>query len=47
LGAANVRLDPGDFARIDALVPPRSVAVRYYDRAISTDFRPHSHRSVV
>jgi len=47
LGAANVRLDPADFSRIDALVPPRSVALRYYDRAIATDFRPHSHRSVV
>ncbi len=47
LAAVNVRLDPADFARIDALVPPRSVALRYYDRAIATDFRPHSHRSVV
>ena len=47
LGAVNVRLDPADFARIDALVPPTSVALRYYDRAVGTDFRQHSHRSVV
>jgi aryl-alcohol dehydrogenase-like predicted oxidoreductase len=47
LGAANVRLDAEDFARIDALVPPRGVAVRYYDRAMGVEFRPHGHRSVV
>jgi hypothetical protein len=43
----NVRLDPADFERIDALVPPRSVAVRYYDRAAGVDFRPHGYRSVL
>ncbi len=47
LGAVNVRLDTADFERIDALAPPRSVAVDYYDRAIAVDFRPHSQRSVV
>ncbi len=47
LGAVNVRLEPADFERIDALVPPRSVAVHYYDRANAADFRPHHHRSVV
>jgi aryl-alcohol dehydrogenase-like predicted oxidoreductase len=47
LAAANVALEPEDFARIDALVPPRSVAVRYYDRAVATDFRPHDHRVLV
>jgi aryl-alcohol dehydrogenase-like predicted oxidoreductase len=47
LGAVKVRLEPTDFERIDALVPPRSAAVRYYDEAAGTDFRPHRHRSVV
>jgi len=47
LGSVKVRLDPEDFARIDALVPPRGVAVRYYDEAAGTDFRAHPHRSVV
>ena len=47
LGAVKVRLDTADFERIDALAPPRSVAVHYYDRAIAVDFRPHSQRSVV
>jgi aryl-alcohol dehydrogenase-like predicted oxidoreductase len=47
LGAANVQLNSDDYARIDALVPPRAVAVRYYDKANATDFRPHTHRSVI
>ena len=47
LGAVDVRLDAADFERIDALAPPRSVSVRYYDEAVAADFRPHSHRSVV
>ena len=47
LGAVDVELTAADFERIDALVPPRSVAVRYYDKANATDFRPHQHRSVV
>jgi len=47
LGAVEVSLDQDDFDRIDALVPPHSVAVRYYDRANAVDFRPHTHRSVV
>ncbi len=47
LGAVKVRLDAADFERIDALVPPKSVAVRYYDAAAGLDFRPHRHRSVV
>ena len=33
--------------RIDALVPPRGVAVRYYDAAAAADFGPHRHKSVV
>jgi aryl-alcohol dehydrogenase-like predicted oxidoreductase len=40
LGAVKVRLDAADLERIDALVPPRSAAVRYYDRASGADFRP-------
>jgi aryl-alcohol dehydrogenase-like predicted oxidoreductase len=47
LGAVKVRLEAADFERIDALVPARSVAVRYYDEAAAADFRPHAHRSVV
>ena len=47
LAAMDVQLESADFERIDALVPPRSVAVRYYDRGIAVDFRPHGHRSVV
>jgi aryl-alcohol dehydrogenase-like predicted oxidoreductase len=47
LGAVEVKLDASDLERIDALVPPRSAAVSYYDRAGYADFRTHSHRSVV
>jgi aryl-alcohol dehydrogenase-like predicted oxidoreductase len=47
LGAVTVELTPTDFERIDALVPPRAVAVRYYDKANATDFRPRTQRSVV
>lgn len=47
LGAADVRLEAEDFVRLDAIVPPRSAAVRYYDAAAGVDFRPSRHRSVV
>ena len=47
LGAVDVSLDAADFERIDALVPPKGVAVRYYDAAAGIDFRPHTQRSVV
>jgi aryl-alcohol dehydrogenase-like predicted oxidoreductase len=47
LGAVKVRLEPADFERIDALVPPRGAAVRYYDEAGGADFRPHGHKSGV
>ena len=47
LGATKVRLEPGDFARIDALVPPCSAAVSYYDRAMGLDLRSHSHRNLI
>jgi aryl-alcohol dehydrogenase-like predicted oxidoreductase len=44
LGAVDVQLTPDDMARIDALVPPCGVAVRYYDRANGLDLRPHLQR---
>lgn len=47
LGAVNVELDSSDFERIDALVPPRSTTVRYYDLANAADFRPQKFRSIV
>ena len=47
LGAVKVRLEAEDFERIDAQVPPRSAAVRYYDEAMGADFRAHRQRSVV
>lgn len=47
LGATEFRLEAADSARIDALVPPRSAAVRYYDAAAGVDFRPSRHRSLL
>lgn len=47
LGSVEVRLDASDFERIDALVPPRSATVRYYDEALGVDFGAHSQRSIV
>jgi len=47
LGAVDVTLTDSDFKRIDALIPPRSFAVRYYDEAMSADFRPLTHRSIL
>ncbi len=47
LGAVDVKLEAADFERIDALVPPRSAAVRYYDAAAGVDFRPSRQRSLV
>jgi aryl-alcohol dehydrogenase-like predicted oxidoreductase len=44
LGAVDVCLTQEDFDRIDALVPPNAVAVRYYDRAMGLDLRPHLQR---
>ena len=44
LGAVEVTVTPEDQARIDALVPPRGVAVRYYDEASGLDLRPNRHR---
>jgi aryl-alcohol dehydrogenase-like predicted oxidoreductase len=44
LEAVDVDLTSDDFERIDALVPPCAVAVRYYDRANALDLRPHLQR---
>jgi len=46
LGTVDVQLDDSDLKRIDALGPPRGVAVRYQDEAASADFRPHHPRSI-
>jgi aryl-alcohol dehydrogenase-like predicted oxidoreductase len=47
LGAIDVKLESSDFERIDALAPPRSAVVRYYDRAAGLDLRPNHRRNVV
>jgi aryl-alcohol dehydrogenase-like predicted oxidoreductase len=47
LGATEVDLESADFARIDALVPPCSAAVHYYDRAMGLDIRSHGHRNLI
>ena len=47
LGATDVDVTAEDCARIDALVPPCSVAVRYFDRAMNLDLRPNQHRNIV
>jgi hypothetical protein len=44
LGALDVTLTQDDFDRIDALVPPCSVALRYDDLARGVDLRPHLPR---
>ena len=47
LGAAGVEVSAADCERIDALVPPCSVAVRYFDKANALDIRPHNHRAML
>jgi aryl-alcohol dehydrogenase-like predicted oxidoreductase len=47
LGAVDVALDAEDFSRIDALAPPCSATVAYYDKARGLDLRPHRHRVVL
>jgi aryl-alcohol dehydrogenase-like predicted oxidoreductase len=44
LGAVDVEITQSDCDRIDELVPPCGVAVRYYDRANALDLRPHLGR---
>lgn len=45
LGAVEVTLSAEDLARVDAVVPPRGVAVRYYDEAAGLDLRPNLSRA--
>ncbi len=47
LAATEVQLEPADFGKIDALVPPCSAAVSYYDRAAGIDLRAHPHRNLI
>jgi aryl-alcohol dehydrogenase-like predicted oxidoreductase len=44
LGALNVVMTDEDRERIDALVPPKSTTMRYYDAALATDTRPNLGR---
>ena len=44
LGALQVTITSEDVARIDALAPPKSVTLPYYDAALGTDTRPHFGR---
>ena len=44
LGAVDVKITADDLTRIDTLVPPRSVTVRYYDQASDLDLGPNLHR---
>jgi len=44
LGAVEVKVSEGDRARLDALAPPWSSTLRYYDAALSIDFKPNLAR---
>jgi aryl-alcohol dehydrogenase-like predicted oxidoreductase len=44
LGALSVEITPEDQARVDAVAPPKSVALRYYDAALAVDTRPNLGR---
>ncbi|MDX1561726.1 MAG: aldo/keto reductase [Gammaproteobacteria bacterium] len=44
LGALDVEITADDNARIDALVPPKSATMRYYDAAIAIDTHPNLGR---
>ena len=44
LGAPAVELTDADRARLDAVAPPWSAKLRYYDAALSIDFRPNLAR---
>ena len=41
LGACDVQMNDEDFQRIDALAPPKSATMPYYDMALATDTRPN------
>lgn len=44
LGALDVKLTSADLDRIDAVAPPKSATMRYYDAAIAIDTRPNLGR---
>jgi aryl-alcohol dehydrogenase-like predicted oxidoreductase len=44
LGATDVKLTAEDNARFDEVAPPLTATMRYYDAAISTDFKPNFPR---
>ena len=44
LGAVDVTLDAEDIAELDAVAPPLSVSLRYYDAANGLDLRPNIHQ---
>lgn len=44
LDAAEVVLTPEDLTRLDALAPPSTAAMRYYDAALAVDFAPNFGR---
>ncbi|MBT4491890.1 MAG: aldo/keto reductase [Gammaproteobacteria bacterium] len=47
LGSVDVEMVQADFDSIDAILPPKSYAVRYYDKANATDFRPRHLRNII
>ena len=44
LGALSVTITPEDCERIDAIAPPKSATMRYYDAALAVDTRPNLGR---
>jgi aryl-alcohol dehydrogenase-like predicted oxidoreductase len=44
LGAVDVKITNEDRARLDALAPPWSATLRYYDAALAIDFKPNLAR---
>jgi aryl-alcohol dehydrogenase-like predicted oxidoreductase len=44
VGAAGVQVTDADRARLDALAPPWSATLRYYDAALAIDFKPNLGR---
>ncbi len=44
LGAVDVEVTADDRARLDAAAPPLSISLRYYDAALSLDFKPNMLR---
>ena len=44
LGALDVKLDDTDLRELDAVAPPMSASLRYYDAANGLDLRPNAYR---